>query len=144
MWLAYAVLASALWGLDYALAERVLKKISISTLFAMELFLAFVAMLGLSYFSGALKKDINAVFSSRELFILFAIVVISFVFANYIGFAAIHMKNATIASLVEISYPLFIALFSWAIFKENQLAWNTALGGVLVFCGIFVIYFFNR
>ena len=57
---------------------------------------------------------------------------------------SISTKNATLAGLVEISYPLFIALFAYFLFKETQINAAIIIGGLLIFSGIFVIYYFNR
>jgi drug/metabolite transporter (DMT)-like permease len=59
-----------------------------------------------------------------------------------IGFSIIS-KNATLAGLIEISYPIFIALFSYLLFK-NKITIPTVIGGIIVFFGIFIIYYFNR
>ncbi|MGA2053413.1 MAG: EamA family transporter, partial [Opitutales bacterium] len=56
---------------------------------------------------------------------------------------AIQHKNATLASLIEISYPFFVALFAWLLFRDVQLSWATALGGLLILAGIAIIYRFN-
>jgi len=60
----------------------------------------------------------------------------------FIGFS-ITAKSATLAGLVEISYPIFIALFSYLLFK-SRVSVSTLIGGGIIFCGIFVIYYFNR
>ena len=53
-------------------------------------------------------------------------------------------KNATLAGLIEITYPLFIVLFAWLLFKEGQLTLGTALGSLCILCGVGVIYYFAR
>lgn len=53
-------------------------------------------------------------------------------------------KNATVASLVELSYPLFVALASYIIFRNSHLNTATIFGGLLIFAGVASIYVFNR
>jgi drug/metabolite transporter (DMT)-like permease len=60
-----------------------------------------------------------------------------------IGYS-IQGKNATLAGLIEITYPLFIALFAYFAFGEAQLSLASALGGTLIFAGVATIYFFAR
>jgi drug/metabolite transporter (DMT)-like permease len=60
----------------------------------------------------------------------------------FIGFS-ITARNATLAGLVEISYPIFIALFSYILFKNHVTA-PTVIGGIIIFAGVFVIYYFNH
>ena len=47
--------------------------------------------------------------------------------------ASIQMKGASIASIIEISYPFFVVLFTYLIFKESNLNTATIIGGILVF-----------
>jgi drug/metabolite transporter (DMT)-like permease len=60
----------------------------------------------------------------------------------FIGFS-ITAKNATLAGLIEISYPIFIALFSFILFR-SVVNLPTMLGGMIIFVGVFVIYYFNN
>ena len=60
-----------------------------------------------------------------------------------IGYS-IQGKNATLAGLIEISYPLFIALFAYFLFGEMQIGVASALGGVLIFAGVALIYISAR
>lgn len=53
---------------------------------------------------------------------------------------AISMKNATVVSLIEISYPVFVCLFAYILYRDIQVNMWTALGGLLIFCGVFTIY----
>ena len=48
----------------------------------------------------------------------------------FIGFSIVA-KNATLAGLVEISYPIFIALFSYLLFKQ-QITLATAIGATII------------
>ena len=53
-------------------------------------------------------------------------------------------KNPTLASLIEISYPLFVVLFAWIFFREMQLNTITICGGLLVIAGVAVIILGER
>jgi hypothetical protein len=57
---------------------------------------------------------------------------------------AIQSKNATLSTLIEISYPIFIILLGWILFKQNHLTPSVLIGGGLIFTGIAVIYAFNK
>lgn len=144
MWIIFALSASVLWGLSYILFEQIYKKISVTTSLAIVCFVMFFVMLLISYFQGALKADLVAVASSRKLMWLVAAGTITAIVADVCIALSIVTKNATLAGLVEISYPLFITLFAYLLFKENQLTMGVILGGLLVFSGIAVIYFFNK
>ena len=53
-------------------------------------------------------------------------------------------KNPTLVSLIEISYPLFVVLFTWIFFREMQLNPVTCVGGLLVLAGVAVIIMGER
>jgi drug/metabolite transporter (DMT)-like permease len=53
-------------------------------------------------------------------------------------------RNATLASLIEISYPAFVAVFAWLLFREWQLNAGVLLGALLVFAGCTLIIVNSR
>ncbi|MGH8046022.1 MAG: EamA family transporter, partial [Chthoniobacterales bacterium] len=59
-------------------------------------------------------------------------------------FMAIGEKNATLASLIEISYPIFVAFFAWLFFRETQFNFMTIVGGALVMGGVIVVFLGNK
>ncbi len=144
MWLVYCLIASIFWGLDYALTERVLKHISFPLLISIELLFGFIVMMTLIGFSKTAHEDIATILKSKQLILLIICITLSFAIANTFIVLSIEAKGATIAGLIEISYPLFIVFFSWLLFKENTLSIATAIGGGLIFIGVSIIYLFNK
>lgn len=144
MWIIYAIGASMLWGVTYVLGEQLYKKISITTSIAATGLAALIVLSLLAAQQGYLKRDIATLMSSKGLMFLFVTHVAVFVLAEICIALSITNKNATLAGLVEISYPIFIALFAYFIFKENSLNISSVAGGLLIFSGIFVIYHFNH
>lgn len=144
MWALFAIIASILWGVDYALTEKVLLKVRFPMLLSIELFFGFLVMLGIAIFSGSYKVDLANIFSSSKTLVLVVTIIVAFNIANMFIVLAIGDKNATLSGLIEISYPLFIALFSWLFFRENNLSAGAILGGIFVLTGVSLIYFFNK
>jgi drug/metabolite transporter (DMT)-like permease len=144
MWILYAFIAAILWGLDYALTGKVLEKIRLPTLLSIELFCAFLAMLTLAVLTGSYKTDLPELFGSKRLVLYVLTIVVAFSVANAFIVVSIGERNATLAGLVEISYPLFIALFSWLLFGRTGLSLGANIGGVLILLGVSLIYFFNK
>jgi len=144
MWLIFALGASVFWGITYVINEQVYKHISVLssitiTLVASGLLVGLVA-LG----TGALGKDVAVLGASPKiLWLVIGGVVVLTIAELLIGFSIVG-KNATIAGLIEISYPLFIVLFSYLIFRESNLTLATIVGGAFVFVGVGIIYAFNR
>ena len=144
MWIIFSILAAVVWGGDYIFAEQVIKKISLFSFLAIQLCFAFIIASGIALLSGHLKKDLATVGSSSQLLWFLILGIVAFTAGNLFILGSIHSKNATLAGLIEISYPLFIAIFAYLFFKEAQITFATAIGGLLIFGGVFVIYFFNR
>jgi drug/metabolite transporter (DMT)-like permease len=61
--------------------------------------------------------------------------------ASALLFSSIGSKNATLASLIEISYPVFVAGFAFLLFRETQASASVMIGALLVFAGVGVIIF---
>jgi drug/metabolite transporter (DMT)-like permease len=143
VWVIYSIIASVLWGLDYALTQEVLGKIRMSTLLSIELFFAFIITFGISLSLGSYAKDIPEILASKRTILLVVLIIIAFNIANTLIVLSIGSKNATLAGLIEISYPLFIALFSWLFFGEANLNTGSAVGGILILLGVLLVYCFN-
>ncbi|GJL84777.1 MAG: hypothetical protein DHS20C02_05520 [Micavibrio sp.] len=141
LWFFYALTTSMLWGLGYVFSEKILKAgIAPPFLMLVYLVVSVPIFLLLTHFTNNLKPGIEILASNKIISLYFAIVIACFIVANYLIFTSISLKNATLASLVEISYPYFTVLFTWAIFKEFQLTVATAFGALLIFSGITLIY----
>lgn len=144
MWILYALVASALWGIEYTYAGKALEKISVPALLGIQCLFGFICMLIVMIFSQTYVSDLHALTSSRKTLLLALFAVVAFLIANAFIFLSIQSKNATMSGLIEISYPLFIALFSWLLFREQTINLATGIGAAFIFIGVTVIYIFNK
>ncbi|HEV7449024.1 MAG TPA: EamA family transporter [Candidatus Paceibacterota bacterium] len=144
MWFIFATLASAFWGLTYVLSEQIFKQISIPTLLTINAAIIAVVAFVASVATGNLKPDLAAIGSSNKLLGLIVAGALVLMVAEMFISLSITSKNATLAGLIEISYPLFIALFAYLLYKESQLTLPTAIGGLLILSGVIMIYWFSR
>ncbi len=145
MWFVYAMSASVIWGVSYAASGRAIERgISPVTFF----FLYSVAGAALGLGSLMATRRLAAVPSEiRGLgadWVWLAIAVVASAIGSLLIYLAIGKKNATVASLIEISYPFFVALFAWLFFKQVQAGVPTIVGGVLVLAGVAVIFFSTK
>ncbi len=138
-WFFYATMASVLWGLSYCICERILIHISSATLITLELVLG--SVIYLSVFNNKnLYKEISIIFQNKLLLWLIFVEIIVFSIANYTIWESVKLsKNAGLAALIEMSYPLFAILFSLILFKINHFTLANVLGGVFIFIGIMII-----
>ena len=140
MWLSYAIFAAILWGFNYALAERILHSISPISLLALEMLAGAFFFSIISYFT-TMKRDFHilATDSSVLWFTLAEIAVV--ILASYFIVSSIRFKNATVAGIVELIYPLFTILFTWFLFSESHLSLSVIIGGSLILIGVLIISF---
>lgn len=143
MWIIFAVSASVFWGISYVLSEEIYKKISIFTSLGVASFFVCIIALTIAYFNKSLKTDLTAIVSSKRLFLYVLGGILALLIAELCIGASIVEKNATLAGLIEISYPIFIAIFSYILFR-SQVTFPTIIGGVVIFFGIFIISYFNH
>lgn len=144
MWIIYALGASLLWGLTYVLNEQVYKKVSFETSIFLTTLCTAAAMLLLAIYKNSIVQDLRNILSTPKLAFLVLASVLVFILAEICIALSITSKNATLAGLVEISYPVFIALFAFILFKENTINTTTLIGASLIFAGVFTIYHFNQ
>ena len=140
MWLIFAIIAAILWGMNYALAERVIKSISPATLLALEMLAGAIIFSAISFFT-SWKKDVNLLLTDTHLLWLTIAEIVVVVVASFFIVSSINFKNATLAGIVELIYPLFIILFSWLFFGENHVNFSVIIGGMLIFIGVLIISF---
>jgi drug/metabolite transporter (DMT)-like permease len=144
MWFFLATVASMGWGISYILAEHIFKRISVATTLAIEALLMGVVILFISIRDGDLARDLTTLGSSTKLLGLFvAFTAVSIIAELAINFS-ISEKDATLSGFVEITYPFFIAVFAYLFFGQEELHPGTAVGGVIVFIGACVIFYFSR
>ena len=144
MWLVVATLASAFWGLTYVFGEQVYKYISIYTTISINALIIGFFYLFVAQTKGVLKTDITTISTTPKVVGLIACGVIVFAIAELFIALSITSKNATLAGLIEITYPLFIALFAYILFREAQLNLGIAVGGIIIFVGVVIVYWFSK
>jgi drug/metabolite transporter (DMT)-like permease len=143
MWVLLALTASLFWGLSYVFNEEIYKHVSVFTALSIMSFAIFVLTAIMAYITDSLKPDLVAIATSKRLAWYVAGGIMALLIAElFIGFS-ITAKNATLAGLIEISYPIFIALFSFLLFR-SVVSVPTLIGGAIIFIGVFVIYYFNN
>lgn len=140
LWFWLSISAAASWGLEYVLSEKLMKHLPTTM------------VLAFTYFAGAIVFTVYSLVTDKDLFfrvptmgkdvlLLLAGVSILWMVANYLIFASIKASNATLAGMVEVTYPVFALLFAWLLYKEVQLS-PLALGGAaLIFTGIGLILY---
>jgi drug/metabolite transporter (DMT)-like permease len=140
-WYVAALGAAVVWGIHYPLIDFALKRLSLVTVLVIT---ALPLLLAVPFYHRTLAADFA---SFRALPWDERIPILALAFTSLAGavllFLSISGKNATLAALIEISYPVFVALFAWLLFREVHWDYSVAAGAALVFAGVALIIWHN-
>ena len=135
-WLFMAILTSILWGLCYASTEQIVKYISMKTYLAISALCCFIGFSILAYFEPA-QHDF------KEKFIIslpwIAISIASSFAGSYCSTYAIKHGGASLSAVIEISYPVWVIVFTSIFSWQNNFNMNIFIGGSLIFLGTFLV-----
>ena len=84
-------------------------------------------------------NDFELMIQDKQILFYTIVAALCIVGGNYFIFLSLNEKNATLTSIVEISYPFFVALFSWLLFRDSQLNLSIFVGGLFIFAGVVLI-----
>jgi drug/metabolite transporter (DMT)-like permease len=59
-------------------------------------------------------------------------------------YLSINNKNATLASLIEITYPVFVILFAYILFRQIHVNLSVLFGGLMILLGAGLIIYNNQ
>lgn len=143
MWIVYALIVSITRGIQYAVLDKVLVSVPIVVLcFVSSIFNTI--FFGIFFYLGNYSKHFKEYFADRNILRLFILITVLYMVSSSLILVAIQNKNATIASLIEISYPIFVVLFSYIFYKNVQINTWIIIWGVLIFVGIALVYMFSK
>jgi len=145
IWFFYAMGAAIIWGINYAVAGRLLERgMSPQTLFLIDMVFGAIGMAMLLSFTGKWSATLSELQLPRSELLWLLVAVLTAMIAALLIFMSIQAKNATVASLIEVTYPFFTAFFAWLMFRQNTLNLATIVGGLLILIGVIVIARGNR
>jgi drug/metabolite transporter (DMT)-like permease len=141
-WYVMAIGAAVVWGVHYPLLDHALKSVSLASVLLLTLL---PVLLIAPWFHREIAADLEVIagldWAARGGILAIAV---TGTLATVLLLLAIGSKNATLASLIEISYPLFVALFAFLLFREFHLNASALLGGLMVMAGLGLIAFGSR
>jgi drug/metabolite transporter (DMT)-like permease len=140
MWLLYALLASALWGFEYAIVERILgDRISALSLVAVQMSIGSILLAAAAWGFGTLRSDLVTISNDRGLGLLILASISVFTLGNLMIACSIKEGKAVLAGFIEISYPLFIILFSLLLGWGGNVGPRTVVGGLVILAGVLIL-----
>ena len=141
-WYVTALGAALIWGVHYPLVDFALKRVSV---FSVLLLTVLPVLLLMPVFLRDVANDLDAVrvLPVRQQAMIAAIGLTSLLGAVLL-YISIAGKNATLASLIEITYPVFVAFFAYLIFRQIHLNTSVIVGGLMVIAGAGLIIYNNQ
>ncbi len=141
-WYLTALAAALVWGIHYPLVDFALKRVSIYSVLLMSVLPIVLLM---PVFLRDLARDLEAVraLPGVEQGMIVAIGLTSLLGAVLL-YLSIAGKNATLASVIEITYPVFVAVFAYVIFRQVHLNASVVIGGLMVMAGAGLIIYNNQ
>ncbi len=133
-----AFVAAVLWGLTYCLDERVLESLSVPKLYFLHSLCGVLVAGAILLCQG---NSIGSLLHIDRATISLPLVAVTLVTATAAAFAilgSIQLLGAGTSAVLEISYPLFVALFSVLLF-QGQLELPLVIGGIFIFIGSAII-----
>lgn len=144
MWFAYSLMAAIFWGATYTLYSVLLKSLPPAAVMCLVSIGTTTVYFILASMRGELSSGVLTLSEKPHLIALGIMAVAFIASAMLLLLHSMKASNATLAALVEITYPLFLALFSWAFLKETQMNWGTFAGALLILSGVSCVFYFNR
>lgn len=124
--------AAILWGVSYLIAEYVLVELHTSALLLLGSAITFTAS-SLFILATGSGGYISAPLESKTIFYALALCLVNLL-ATISIYTAIKHVGANIASIFEITYPLFVIVFSYFVFGTS-LSIPTIIGALLMMVG---------
>lgn len=133
-----AVLAAVLWGLTYCLDERVLAGLSVFKLYFLHCVCGALVAGAILLVQGTPPAGLFGFDTAKASLPLVAVTLVTATTAALAILGSIQLLGAGRSAVLEISYPLFVAIFSVLLF-QGQLQLPVVVGGIFIFIGSAII-----
>jgi drug/metabolite transporter (DMT)-like permease len=137
-WFWYALCASLLWGIAYVAHQYLLRYLTVFELVFLEALFVIVVytpfFIAYGKFSSLLIK-----LADIKLSLILLLSCCVYIAAAIFIFKSINASNASLAAIVEASYPLFTMLFAFILLGEVQFTLNTLIGAVFIIIGLIIV-----
>lgn len=134
--IAYPLAAAVLWGLVYTIDVKILRQLSPTGFLLIHAVIILIIVSPILYFQRETLQDvIKAVRPNLLLMILSSILIIA---SSFLSLNGIKALGAPLESILEITYPFFVALFVM-IFYGTSISMTSILGAILICAGSAVV-----
>ena len=137
-----AVLAAVLWGLTYCLDERMLASVSVYKLYFLHCLCGAAVAGAVLLVQGHSPRSLVTLNAAANLPLL-GLTLATATAAALAILGSIQLLGANTSAVLEISYPLFVAVFSTLLFG-GHLHLPVVVGGGFIFLGAAIIVMFAK
>jgi drug/metabolite transporter (DMT)-like permease len=142
-WWIFSIVAAVIWGLHFNLVVKVSNVLPRDIYTPLTLFVitSVSALLLLPVIHQKVFANMVTLWHASDDIRISLVVLIftTIVAANLLYIAMQLSPNPTVAALLDITYPIFVALVAWLLYRENHLDWSVLVGGGLIFSGAMLI-----
>ena len=141
-WYVTALGAAIVWGMHYPLIDFAMKRLSVYSVLLISVLPVLFLM---PVFLRDLARDVDVfkLLPTNEQWLVAAIGLTSTLGAVLL-YLSVNSKNATLASLIEITYPVFVVLFAYLFFRQVHVNTSVILGGLMIMLGAGLIIYNNQ
>ncbi len=132
----YAIAAAVVWGIVYTVDQKVLVTLNPITLVFVQGIVSSLLLLPFILYS---HSKGNSLPSKKDIILILVTVVLT-ALANFLIFSSIKRIGATHSSIIEISYPFFVTLFTFLFFVE-KISISFIVGAILIFIGSAIVIY---
>ena len=138
-WYVFAIGAAVIWGMHYPMVDFALKRLSIYSVLLLTVIPVFLLM---PFFMRQLEIDIDTfkLLPGKEQLLILAISITSTAGAVLL-YSSINNKNATLASLIEVTYPVFVVFFAYVFYRQMHVTPSVFFGGLMILVGAGLIIY---
>lgn len=143
-WFWLAMFSAFLWGVSYVVYERLLVTLSSATTLLISVLGSMLVYAAIVFAKGDFKQDASVLKTFGTEWKLLIFVVFVNAAANLMIMESVKAKNASLAGMVEITYPIFIVLITWLLTRHMQVSLGSAIGFLFIMIGVGCIYYFEK
>lgn len=132
-WTHFALAAAACWGISYSVGERLIRTAGVPALLLSNTIGGGAAILCYLLYRGTIASTLSSVTMADGVKML--VCALASATAVICAQTAISLKNATLAGMIEMTYPLFTGIFAYALFNDMQLTPKALIGTALILTG---------
>lgn len=136
----YAPLLTAiLWGICYTSTGNLVNHIDIKTYLFFSCLLSTIGFLVWGMLDGSIYTDLYTSTSLMKVSHWVFISSFTSFLACFFSVSAVKYCGATTAAMIEISYPVWVIIFTYMIGNKETITWNSIIGGIIIFIGTIIV-----